>query len=700
MADLSTLVFCFTGTHSKPRAGLAADCTAAGIATSDGVRARTTHLIATTNEVAANTKKVQDAIKKSIPIVTEVFMEQCIEETAAVDHDPYLLVQPGSTNAAAMAGRAAKAKTKGSTKPVGTPAEAQDASSVLLAHKYEPDKKNAIDPTGWWMSEKLDGVRAYWSGSTFYSRNGNVFPAPAFFTKDLPKEPLDGELWGGRGQFAKALSIAKSGSGDPNRWKFVSYAVFDVPKLTDGGGAPAVYEARQAWMKANLAGLTYASAVPSRKCTGKAHIDQELKSVEKVGGEGLMLRQPKSAYAHGRSRTLLKVKSFHDEEGIVVGTTPGKGKNAGICGALLLKTPDGRGVTVGTGLTDAERRNPPKNGSIVTYKYFELSGSLNPRFPTYVCVRTDIDWADYCKAYVKPDAVKTAALKRRHSILFGPKMGRADSQASNASASSSAAAPSLGKGKRPATAATLLLSSDEDGDTEEDADDAADAAPTSARPAKRAKMSASKPVRIMPQPGPPSSAGPFDGAELKAEFEFENHQTLQIISGNLLRAEAACIVNSTNPDMHHHHGLCGAMAKAAGASLQAESDAYVAAHGQLQEGEICVTSAGSLPSEQVLHIVVPSFDKTKPVESFHRLVKSVAECLVTADSLHLQNIAIPAVGAGAAGFKAEVTSRAIVSAVERYFRANPDSPLGLVGVVTNDKNVLPHLEYEIAILPV
>ena len=96
------------------------------------------------------------------------------------------------------------------------------------------------------MSEKLDGVRAYWSGGTFYSRNGNVFPAPAFFTKDLPKEPLDGELWGGRGQFAKALSIAKSGSGDPARWKFVSYAVFDVPKLTDGGGAPAAYEARQA----------------------------------------------------------------------------------------------------------------------------------------------------------------------------------------------------------------------------------------------------------------------------------------------------------------------------------------------------------------------------------------------------------------------------------------------------------------------
>ena len=38
-------------------------------------------------------------------------------------------------------------------------------------------------------------MRAYWSGSNFYSRQGHMFHAPDFFKEDLPKIPLDGELW-------------------------------------------------------------------------------------------------------------------------------------------------------------------------------------------------------------------------------------------------------------------------------------------------------------------------------------------------------------------------------------------------------------------------------------------------------------------------------------------------------------------------
>ena len=49
------------------------------------------------------------------------------------------------------------------------------------------------------MSEKLDGVRAYWNGENFYSRNGLLFDAPAWFKAGLPTDThLDGELWCGR----------------------------------------------------------------------------------------------------------------------------------------------------------------------------------------------------------------------------------------------------------------------------------------------------------------------------------------------------------------------------------------------------------------------------------------------------------------------------------------------------------------------
>lgn len=68
---------------------------------------------------------------------------------------------------------------------------ASEASNVMLAQTWD----ESIDPTGWWMSEKLDGIRAYWTGKELYSRQGNKFVVPDFFKESLPTEALDGELW-------------------------------------------------------------------------------------------------------------------------------------------------------------------------------------------------------------------------------------------------------------------------------------------------------------------------------------------------------------------------------------------------------------------------------------------------------------------------------------------------------------------------
>ena len=42
-------------------------------------------------------------------------------------------------------------------------------------------------------------------------------------------------------------------------------------------------------------------------------------------------------------------------------------------------------------MTDKDRRNPPKIGSIITYKFQELSKSGKPRFPTFLGIRIDMD---------------------------------------------------------------------------------------------------------------------------------------------------------------------------------------------------------------------------------------------------------------------------------------------------------------------
>jgi len=95
---------------------------------------------------------------------------------------------------------------------------------LFLLNKYSED----INVTSWYMSEKLDGVRAYWDGEKLISRGGKVFSVPAFFTKGFPKHELDGELWSKRGDFSNVSSIVNTKKLH-NRWKNLTYNIFEVP---------------------------------------------------------------------------------------------------------------------------------------------------------------------------------------------------------------------------------------------------------------------------------------------------------------------------------------------------------------------------------------------------------------------------------------------------------------------------------------
>ena len=68
------------------------------------------------------------------------------------------------------------------------PGKNQRKAPVMLARSW--DQK--VDISGWWMSEKLDGVRGYWTGKQLVSRSGIPFHAPQWFTKNFPSTPLDG----------------------------------------------------------------------------------------------------------------------------------------------------------------------------------------------------------------------------------------------------------------------------------------------------------------------------------------------------------------------------------------------------------------------------------------------------------------------------------------------------------------------------
>lgn len=259
---------------------------------------------------------------------------------------------------------------------------------VLLAKEFEPDKQSV---EGWHVSEKLDGIRAFWSSENkgLYTRNGKSINAPKWFIEKFPDIDLDGELWIGRGtlNFNKVSGIARKHVPVESEWRSVKYLVFDIPDTT------TEYEERvNKYTKLiEEISLDWLKAVEVYKALNNDHVFEELVKIEKIGGEGLMLRKPKSKYEPKRSNTLLKVKSFHDEEGTLIGYSDGKGKYVdGMVGALILKLKNGVEVNVGTGLNDELRKNPPPIGSLIKYKFFEKGANGAPRFPVFVEVRTDL----------------------------------------------------------------------------------------------------------------------------------------------------------------------------------------------------------------------------------------------------------------------------------------------------------------------
>ncbi|KAJ7750468.1 DNA ligase/mRNA capping enzyme [Mycena maculata] len=252
--------------------------------------------------------------------------------------------------------------------------------ALLLANKW--DIETGPDPTGWWISEKLDGVRTFYNGKGMVSRLGNPFTPPTWFLDKLPKDvTLDGELFGGRGKFQDTVSIVKTVNSP--HWKEITFQIFDIPSEN------TTFEERVAFLQKLFGpGGKYACPevvlVEHEKAKNRKHVLDKLKEIEGLGGEGLMLRRAGSKYEGRRSATLLKIKTFYDAEAEVTGYTDGKGKNAGTTGALKCKMESGKTFNVGTGLSDQQRRNPPKIGSIIVYRFQELTRDGVPRFPSYI----------------------------------------------------------------------------------------------------------------------------------------------------------------------------------------------------------------------------------------------------------------------------------------------------------------------------
>lgn len=295
---------------------------------------------------------------------------------------------------------------------------------LQLAHTYNSKKYGVA---GWFVSEKLDGMRCFWDGGIsrdrpaslipwantqkdarykeapvatgLWTRYGKVIHAPDWFLDNLPPVMLDGELYAGKGNFQKVISITKKLHPYTLEWLDIQYVVFDAPRadevFADGEikntnfkkvfsgilGSDILeqpprntgFAGRYKWLKA----LEFRAApkrwhvhnqvqLPFKTSEAEAEIVFLLAGIIAYGGEGLILKSPSNLWVPERSHTMLKHKAVQDAEGTVVGYIWGRetdkgSKLLGLMGALILKQDNGRILEL-SGFTDSERELASSEG--------------------------------------------------------------------------------------------------------------------------------------------------------------------------------------------------------------------------------------------------------------------------------------------------------------------------------------------------
>ncbi len=137
--------------------------------------------------------------------------------------------------------------------------------------------------------------------------------------------------------------------------------------------------------------------------------------------------------------------------------------------------------------------------------------------------------------------------------------------------------------------------------------------------------------------------------------------TVTAVCDDLTTMEIDAIVNAANEDLEHGGGLAGAISRAGGPSIQAESHHWVAEHGRVTPGRAAVTTGGNLPARKVIHVAGPIFGAEQDNEAL--LATAVRAALDAAIEAGCRRVAVPAISAGIFGYPLADSTRVIAATV-------------------------------------
>ncbi len=251
---------------------------------------------------------------------------------------------------------------------------------IQLANVYRQN----VEVEKYLVSEKLDGIRAYWDGKNLISRQGNIFKAPQWFVENFPAAHLEGELWIGRGKFEETLSIIQKDQIDEDGWKKIRLMLFDMPQHS-GSFSERLSEIKKL---TTISNSKYLQVIEQFEISGHENLMKLLAEITKEGGEGIMLHLRDSLYKAERNDDILKLKSYEEGDAKVISHIFGKGKFKAMMGAILVENEEKIRFKIGTGFSLEQRKSPPKIGSFISYKFNGKTNDGKPRFARFICEKS------------------------------------------------------------------------------------------------------------------------------------------------------------------------------------------------------------------------------------------------------------------------------------------------------------------------
>lgn len=235
------------------------------------------------------------------------------------------------------------------------------------------------------ISEKFDGVRGIWDGKEMFSKNGKKLAIPPCFAEKLAilelkdGEFVEGELWADYGKFAEVSSLARRKNPTCAEFESVKYLIFNA-QLNESSDFLANLSKIQSILESHK--TPQIRTITQHKFSSSKELQDFFDAVVAKGGEGVILRD---------SHTAFKLKAQHDAECKIIDYTRGKGRLSGKVGAIVCESladknagiKNGIIFRIGSGLSDEMRTNPPKIGTIITYKFSSVSKNgvpLHTRF--------------------------------------------------------------------------------------------------------------------------------------------------------------------------------------------------------------------------------------------------------------------------------------------------------------------------------